>query len=314
MGVPQGSILGPLLFNIHIADLFDFLPGVDIANFADDTTPYVTNTDIKEGLKDIERITSILLEWFSNNYMKANPDKCHLLTSSSSEVNITVDGNLIQASSSEKLLGIKIDCNLSFNEHVEDICKKASQKLNALARISQYINESKRRLLFKSFILSQFGYCPLVWMFHSRKLNSRINRIHEKALRIVYQDNISSFQELLQKDNSVTIHQRNLQVLATEIFKIKIGTAPSILKELFHCRSNNYSLRNPSEFDRVHRNTVRFGDNSLTYLAPIIWDQISLEIKLCENLLQFKTAIKSFIFQDCPCRICKTYIQGLGFL
>ena len=58
--------------------------------------------------------------------MKANPDKCHLLTSSSSEVNITVDGNLIQASSSEKLLGIKIDCNLSFNEHVEDICKKAS--------------------------------------------------------------------------------------------------------------------------------------------------------------------------------------------
>jgi len=109
MGVPQGSILGPLLFNIHIADLFDFLPGVDIANFADDTTPYVTNTDIKEGLKDIERITSILLQWFSNNYMKANPDKCHLLTSSSSEVNITVDENLIQASSSEKLLGIKID-------------------------------------------------------------------------------------------------------------------------------------------------------------------------------------------------------------
>ena len=73
--------MGPLLFNIHIADLFDFLPDVDIANFADDSTPYVTNIDINEGINDIERITSTLIEWFSNNYMKANPDKCHLLTS-----------------------------------------------------------------------------------------------------------------------------------------------------------------------------------------------------------------------------------------
>ena len=89
-GVPQGSILGPLLFNIHIADLFDFLPEVDIANFADDSTPYVTNFDINEGLKDIEKITSTLFEWFSNNYMKANPDKCHLLTSSSDEVNVVL--------------------------------------------------------------------------------------------------------------------------------------------------------------------------------------------------------------------------------
>ena len=270
----RGSILGPLLFNIHIADLFDFLPDVDIANFADDSTPYVTNIDINEGINDIERITSTLIEWFSNNYMKANPDKCHLLTSSSDKVNLILNGNLIQASSSEKLLGIKIDCNLSFNEHVEDISKKASQKLSALARISPYLNESKRRILFKSFISSQFGYCPLVWMFHSRKLNNRINQIHEKALRIVYQDNVSLFQELLEKDKSVSIHQRNLQALAIEVFKVKIGTAPKILVELFNCRSNNYSLRNPSDFDRVNKNTVKFGENSLTYLAPIIWDQV----------------------------------------
>ena len=252
-GVPQGSILGPLLFNIHIADLFDFLSDVDIANFADDTTPYVTNISIDKGISDIEQITSALIEWFSNNYMKANPDKCHLLTSSSDEVSVILDGNLIKRSSSEKLLGIKIDSSLSFYEHVEDICKKASQKLSALARISQYLNESKRRILFKSFISSQFGYCPLVWMFHSRKLNARIDRILERTLRIVYQDNESLLYDLLQKDKSVTIHQRNLQVLAIEVFKVKIGTAPKILAELFNCRSNNYSLRNPSDFDRVNK-------------------------------------------------------------
>ena len=76
--------------------------------------------------------------------MKANPDKCHLLTSSSDKVNLILNGNLIQASTSEKLLGIKIDFNLSFNEHVEGICNKASQKLSAQARISPYLDESKR--------------------------------------------------------------------------------------------------------------------------------------------------------------------------
>ena len=70
----------------------------------------------------------------------------------------------------------------------------------------------------KTFVISQLNYCPLVWMFHSRKLNNRINSIHERALRITYKD---SFNELLQKDNAVTIHQKNLQAVATEIFKIK---------------------------------------------------------------------------------------------
>ena len=151
-------------------------------------------------------------------------------------------------------------------------------------------------------------------MFHSRKLNARIDRIHERALRIVYQANESLFHELLEKDKSVTIHQRNLQVLATEIFKIKIGTAPHIIAELFKYRDNKYSLRNPSEFERVRKNTVKFGDNSLSYLAPIIWDQVPPVMKQYDNINQFKRAIKSLIFENCPCRICKTYIQGVGFL
>ena len=77
----------------------------------------------------------------------------------------------------------------------------------------------KQRTIIKSFVTSQFSYCPLIWMFHSRRLNNKINSIHERALRITYQDNTSTFQELLNKDNSVSIHHRNLQVLATEMFK-----------------------------------------------------------------------------------------------
>ena len=106
------------------------------------------------------------------------------------------------------LLGVKFDSNLSFENHVTSLCKKASQKLHALARISHYMDLNKRRNLMKAFITSQFSYCPLIWMFHSRNLNNKINRIHERALRLVYQNNLS-FSELLDLDNSVTVHQKN---------------------------------------------------------------------------------------------------------
>ena len=79
-------------------------------------------------------------------------------------------------------------------------------------------------------------------MFHSRKLNNRINRIHDRALRLIYQDNSLSFAELLEKDISMTIHQRNLQVLATEIFKLKNGLSPEIMKELFEMQNPSYDF------------------------------------------------------------------------
>ena len=105
---------------------------------------------------------------------------------------------------------MKIGTKLSFENHVSYLCKKASQKLHALARIANYMEVSKRKCLMKVFVASQLNYCPLIWIFHSRELNNRINRIHEQALKLVYQDNSLSFAEVLEKDNSVTIHQRNL--------------------------------------------------------------------------------------------------------
>ena len=141
-----------------------------------------------------------------------------------------------------------IDSRLTFEEHVNNLCKKACQKLNALARISSYMDIPKRRIIFKSFITSQFGYCPLVWMCHSRKLNNKINAIHERTLRITYGDRQSSFQQLLEKDNSVSRHHRNLQVLATEMFKISRNLCPELLNDIFLKRTNPYNLRRNDTF------------------------------------------------------------------
>ena len=131
-----------------------------------------------------------------------DPDKCHLFETTNALTSVNINGFQITSSTKEKLL------DLSFENHVSSLCKKASQKLHALTRIVNYMNLSKRKALMKTFVISQFNYCPLVWMFHSRKLNHRINSIHERALRVTYQDYQSTFLQLLQKDNSVTIHQR----------------------------------------------------------------------------------------------------------
>ena len=120
--------------------------------------------------------------------MKANADKFHLFVSSDESCTAKIEDFNIKNSTEEKLLGVKFDSNLSFESHVTSLCKKASQKLHALARISHYMDLNKRRNLMKAFITSQFSYCPLIWMFHSRNLNKKINRIHERALRLVHQE------------------------------------------------------------------------------------------------------------------------------
>ena len=160
------------------------------------------------------------------NYLKASPDKSQLLLTSKDEASIKIDDTNIKSSSSKKLLGVLINNKITFNNHVSKLCEEASNKLQALARISEYMAKDKLRTIMNTFFSSQFAYCPLICMFHNRKLNNRINNLQERALRLVHNDNTSSFYELLQKDNSFTIHHRNIQKLTLEKYRVKHHIAP----------------------------------------------------------------------------------------
>ena len=131
--------------------------------------------------------------------MKIKSGKSHILFSGNDNVSTNIDDHAIISDNKNELLGINLDSKLSFEDHINNLFKKARQKLNALGRIAPYMCLKKRKTVMKAHIISQFVYCPLVWMFHSSGVNDKINSLHERALRITYSDSSSSFEDLLKK-------------------------------------------------------------------------------------------------------------------
>ena len=154
-----------------------------ICNYADDTTIYVSDYRNEEVIRKLENDTAILSEFFRDNSMKVNAEKCHLMffsNTKSTNIEIKSNNEVIHESPEERLLGIIFDKTLSFKAHVTSLYKKANQKLHALPRIAHYMDSEKLKHVMKASILSQFNYCPLVWMLSERGLNNKINHLHEK--------------------------------------------------------------------------------------------------------------------------------------
>ena len=158
---------------------------------------------------------------------------------------------------------------------MQSLCKKASQKLQALSRISYLLDTEKLKHVMRAFILSQFSYGPLVWMFCNRHLNNKINHIHKKALIIVYKDSVSDFDALLTRDNSVSIYKRNLQLLMTEIFQIKSNIAPGFMTQIFIEKNHDHLLRNKNLLQMLKARTVQFGTESIAFLGCKLWHGLS---------------------------------------
>ena len=151
--------------------------------------------------------------------MKAHPGKSHILLSNKKTGKVKINGVVLTLSVEENYLVLPSILNLNLKNTLQAFATKPAKKLHVVSRITSYMSLNKRRLLMKTFVESQFNYCPLIWTFHSRHLNNKINNVHEKALRIVYSNYKSTFQELLDKDISFSVHHRNIQTLAIEIYR-----------------------------------------------------------------------------------------------
>ena len=202
-----------------------FLLGIEdgnLCNFADDNTLYTCCESLYKAKFLIESQCSLIIDWLKDNLMTMNPEKCQIIILGQKAIpenfSVEIDNILRKPVLEVTLLGVTLDNKLNFNSHTSNICKEASKKLSALLRVGNWLNHSQKTTLINSFFCSQFSYCLLVWMFCSKEANNEIEKLHKRALQIIHYDFSSSCDDLSMKDNSATIHVRNLQLLLTEIF------------------------------------------------------------------------------------------------
>ena len=141
-------------------------------------------------------------------------------------------------------------------------------------------------------------------------LNTRINKFQERSLRILYRDDESTFEELLVKDNSITVHDQNVKLLATEMFKVKNDIQPNVLGRFVTNHEHKYNTRQNTQFLRDKVNSTTYGLESIRILGPKIWELLPHEMKLVDNINSFKDKIDKWKVRNCPCKLCKVMYMG----
>ena len=242
-GVPQGSIVGPLLFDFSINDLFFFIESSSIYHFAHDNTLAARANTISDLINKLESDSNIAIEWFKMNKMIVNPDKFQAMVLNKKRFDLTntnfqVDNQVIKLVSSVELLGIQIDDKLNFNLYISKICKSAANQLNVLIRLKQFLSFHAKEVLINSYIISNFNYCPLVWMFSSTQSLNKIENLQKRALRFLYDDFEASYEDLLSKGGKSKMNVRRLRTLCVEIYKTLNDLNPSFMNNIFKLKVN----------------------------------------------------------------------------
>ena len=176
------------------------------------------------------------------------------------------------------MLGIAFHKKLSFRKHVEKFVERANQKLHAFARSSAYIDPIKLEILMNSFV-SQFNYCPLVWMLHDRLLNSKLNLNRERALRLACKSSAREFEKLMKV--TLTTHQQNLQLLMIKVYKMKHSLNPTFMRDVFTERNNQYNLGNEDHLQLPTAKTISYGIvqyKNIQYRGCLLWSTLPKDI------------------------------------
>ena len=309
-GIPQGSCLGPLIFNIFLNDIFMDIRNCKLFNYADDNTLSASHYDISIVIDKLLKDTTLAIEWFQNNFMKVNPEKFQIMfmqpKGKSSLLPETVDvvNHTINVSDKVVLLGIQIDNKLNFDSHVKSLCVKANCQLKVLMRFKKILGDKEKVRLFNTFILSCFNFCPTVWTFCSVKSVRKMERIQERALRFLTNDVNSTYSDLLRKSSRSTMFLSRLKAIAIEVYKCVNDINPVFLNEMFHMKNIPHNLRDSSKLVLPKFKTTSYGKQTLSYYGVHLWNMLPHQYKTVINVKEFRKLLSTWDGPKCHCNLC----------
>ena len=223
--------------------------------------------------------------------MVANPKKFQgLITSRDGKMSIpiSVDGNTIISANEINVLGVTLDDKLKFNSHVQSLCFRASRQINSFKRIAKYLNVERRLTVLKSFILSNFSYCPVTWIFCGKKNCAKLEKLQERALRIVFNDGHASYETLCESANILPLNVYRVRFLGIEVYKCVNGLNPKYMNDMLVIRPNADRLRDSSRAIQPRFSSVGFEFKSFKYFGAKLWNVLPITVKRSDNLFIFK--------------------------
>jgi hypothetical protein len=309
-GVPQGSILGPILFNIFINDIFLFIENCDLTNYADDNTLSSSSNTIDALVQILQTDVKSSINWFKNNYMQANADKFQVmfLKPLRSKQNLpkyfALDNIEIEVKNKVNLLGITIDDKLNFDEHISTICKKAGRQLNVLFRFHKILDYKQKLLLYRTFVISNFNFCPIVWHFSSITNMRQIDKIQERALRFLTGDHTSSYETLRKCIGIDCLYLKRIKDIAHEVYKTVNKINPEFMHDIFIKKDTTHDFRNGQKLIMPKFNTIQYGKMTFSYYGAHLWNMLPSHFKKSINFKIFKRLIKEWDGPNCSCTSC----------
>ena len=226
------------------------------------------------------------------------------------DVEFHVSGHSLKPVSCVKLLGVKIDERLTFDDHISALCAKASHQISALRRIVKYLTMDNRMSIYNAFIASNFNHCNTVWHFCSNRSLYKLEKVHKQALRVVLNDYSSSYRNLLDKVSKPTLYVSRLKAITIEAYKCKANENPDYINVMLIPLIKPYNLRGGPHAEQPKVNTTSCGLNSFTYQVAKLWNEIPSSIKDVNSLLHFKSLLSKCARPECHCGsciLCKVY-------
>lgn len=268
-----------------------------IANYADDNNLCDSHTCLDSLKQNLSMDTSKTLQWYRNNGLDANPDKfqCVVMNRNGAlPISIPIQDSVINSTGQIKVLGVLLDAKLNFKPYISIICARASRQINALRRLSKFLTTEGRLKVYKSFISANFSYCPVIWLFCGKVNSTKLEKLQVRALRFVYNDYVSTYDDLLCRANVFSLSIYRLRFLAIEVYKCVRNENPQYLNTMFVKKSSVYSLRDTDILHQPKFNTYTFGYRSFAYYGAKLWNSLPLDLKKAPNLHIFKSKLNDW--------------------